>query len=222
MGMKNPSQVSCLLSLLRSVFETKRREMSSVISLVIHSFLLFGVIHGDPYGPQPQQVHLSLGATPSEMVVTWLTVDATNTSVVEYGSVKDNFRLDRNQTGSSELFVDGGSEKRRMYIHRVLLTKLTPGEGYAYHVGSDNFGWSEVFWFTTMREGNDWSVRFAVYGDLGNVNGVSIPRLQQEVQRNHFDAILHVGDMAYDLHTVSACYFPLSLRHEKGIGFLSL
>ena len=45
--------------------------------------------------------------------------------------------------------------------------------------------------------------RFAVYGDFGNDNAQSLPRLQQEIQRGKIDAVLHVGDMAYDLATVS-------------------
>jgi len=53
-----------------------------------------------------------------------------------------------------------------------------------------------------MRSGNDWSPRFAVYGDLGNINAQSIPRLQEDVQKGLYDTILHVGDFAYDLDTV--------------------
>ncbi len=47
------------------------------------------------------------------------------------------------------------------------------------------------------------SSRFAVFGDFGNDNAQSLPRIQQEVQRGRIDAILHVGDMAYDMDTVS-------------------
>ena len=163
------------------------------------------------YDPQPQQVHLSLGSKASEMMVTWVTTNATPESIVEFGSESSHFALDNRQEGSMATFVDGGSEKRMMHIHRVLLTELTPGAEYLYHVGSE-FGWSEIFWFRAIRDGKDWSPRFAVYGDLGNVNGRSIPRLQQEVQRNHFDAILHVGDMAYDLNTVNILF---NLCHHK-------
>ena len=62
-----------------------------------------------------------------------------------------------------------------------------------YRVGSPFAGWSELFFFTAMQSGTDWSPRFAVYGDMGNVNAQSIPRLQDETERGHFDAILHVG-----------------------------
>ena len=61
-----------------------------------------------------------------------------------------------------------------------------------YHVGS-NLGWSDIFFFTAMKPGQDWSVRLCVFGDMGNDNAQSLGRLQEETQRGHFDAILHVG-----------------------------
>jgi len=138
------------------------------------------------------------------MMVTWLTTNCTPQSIVEYWSEIDVYALNMTMTeGKSELFIDGGSEKREMYIHRVLLTDLKPGCTYLYHVGSD-YGWSEIFWLRTIQEGVNWSPKFVVYGDLGVVNGESIPRLQHEIQQSDYDAVLHVGDMAYDLHTDNA------------------
>lgn len=61
------------------------------------------------------------------MIVTWTTFDQTNTPTVEFG----NNELDRTETGLSTLFTDGGSQNRRMYIHRVVLTQLTPGMPYS-------------------------------------------------------------------------------------------
>ncbi len=41
--------------------------------------------------------------------------------------------------------------------------------------------------------------RFAVYGDMGSTNARSLTRLQEDVAHNIYDAILHIGDFAYDL-----------------------
>ena len=71
-----------------------------------------------------------------------------------------------------------------------------------YHVGSPNFGWSTVFSFTAMRADSQWSPRFAVFGDMGNANAQSLPRLQEETILDYYDAFLHVGDFAYDMHSV--------------------
>lgn len=48
--------------------------------------------------------------------------------------------------------------------------------------------------------GHEWSPRFVVYGDLGNVNGRTLSRLQDEIQSGNHDLVLHLGDFAYDLH----------------------
>lgn len=161
---------------------------------------------------QPEQVHISYGNVPSEMMVTWTTFDPTNTSTVEYGKVD----LNRSKTGHATKFVDGGSAKRVLYMHRVLLTDLKPGEDYVYHCGSSD-GWSAVYWFTAKQEGTDWSPRLVVYGDLGNYNAQSLPRLQEEVQKGMYDAVLHVGDMAYNLDSENAAIGDEFMRQIETI-----
>ncbi|XP_069679838.1 acid phosphatase type 7-like [Periplaneta americana] len=143
---------------------------------------------------QPEQIHLSFGDTVNDIVVTWNTVNDTQESIVEYGI--DGLLL--TARGSSTVFVSGGTENRTQYIHRVKLPNLTPGSKYSYHCGSSK-GWSSEFWFTTPPNDPDWVPQLAVYGDLGNENGRSIPQLQDEVQRGFYDAILHIGDFAYDM-----------------------
>lgn len=61
------------------------------------------------------------------MIVTWVTKDPVNESVVEYGIGKVN----QIAYGTQKLFRDGGSQKRNMTIHRVILTNLLPGETYS-------------------------------------------------------------------------------------------
>jgi len=53
-----------------------------------------------------------------------------------------------------------------------------------------------------MKAGTSWSPRIVVFGDMGNENAQSLPRLEQEAARNKFDAIIHNGDFAYDMDTV--------------------
>lgn len=55
-----------------------------------------------------------------------------------------------------------------------------------------HLGWSSLFYFRALKPGVD-GYRFAVYGDMGNVNPQSLSRLQDEAQRGHFDMILHNG-----------------------------
>lgn len=133
------------------------------------------------------------------MMVTWVTANHTNTSQVEYGLQK----MDQVTNGTSSQFIDGGAAKRSMYMHRVLLTNLQPGSSYVYHCGSPD-GWSALYFFTAMKTDPNFSPTFAVFGDLGNVNAQSLPRLQEEVQRGVYDAVLHVGDFAYNMDTDNA------------------
>lgn len=44
---------------------------------------------------------------------------------------------------------------------------------------------------------------------MGNENAQSLARLQEEVQRNVYDAIIHVGDFAYDMDTVSIQFYTI-------------
>jgi len=60
------------------------------------------------------------------MVVTWVTMQSTDTSMVEYG-VKE---LNKTAKGHEDVFIDGGREKRLMYIHRVTISGLSPGRKY--------------------------------------------------------------------------------------------
>jgi len=60
------------------------------------------------------------------MTVTWTTFNSTKTSTVWYGKTS----LNMSSTGTSSLFIDGGNEKRHMYIHRVTLSGLEPDSKY--------------------------------------------------------------------------------------------
>jgi hypothetical protein len=132
------------------------------------------------------------------MMITWVTLDIINDTVVEYGI--DG--LASKQNGYSTVFKDGGFEQRKMEIHRVLLTNLEPGRTYMYHCGSPLYGWSSKFYFRAMRNDSEFSPRFAIYGDLGNSNAQSLARLQEETALGFYDVFLHVGDFAYDMHDV--------------------
>ncbi|VDP72954.1 unnamed protein product [Echinostoma caproni] len=148
-------------------------------------------------GTMPEQVHLSIGESASTMVVTWVTESETPQSAVMYGTQRN--AEDIVIYGSQEKFVDGGSEQRAIFIHRVTLNNLRTGTIYYYKCGSaDN--WSSTFQFRVLPDHANWSPRLAVFGDLGVENAKSLPELKREVlEFDSFDAILHVGDFAYNM-----------------------
>ncbi|KAM6961305.1 acid phosphatase type 7 [Aplochiton taeniatus] len=149
-----------------------------------------------PIETQPEQVHLSYPGVAGSMEVTWTTFSETD-SLVEYSVWGSQF-FELSAKGSATLFVDGGKEKRKMFIHRVTLTGLKPASTYVYHCGSEA-GWSDVFFFKALEDSPRFSPRMALYGDMGNENPQSLARLQKETQQGMYDVILHIGDFAYDM-----------------------
>uniref|UniRef100_A0A2C9JIY6 Purple acid phosphatase n=1 Tax=Biomphalaria glabrata TaxID=6526 RepID=A0A2C9JIY6_BIOGL len=144
---------------------------------------------------QPNQLHIAYGDDLSKMIISWSTVNDTD-SIVKYGLTVDSLTLI--QKGNESMFVDGGNEKRTQYIHCVDLVDLKPNTTYFYMAGGPS-GWSATYHFKTMPEGEDWSPSLAVFGDLGSENAQSLPRLKSDSAMGMYDAILHVGDFAYDL-----------------------
>lgn len=49
-----------------------------------------------------------------------------------------------------------------------------------------------MYTFKTLRNGESWSPRIAMYGDMGT-DGQSLPYLEDEANQGNFDVILHVG-----------------------------
>jgi len=171
---------------------------------------------------QPEQVHLSYWGNPQEMWVTWVTLSNCTRdklpvqSFVEYGTNGFSQR----QEGNFTHFIDQGSEKRWIFVHRAKMTNLVPDKRYMYHVGGPRTGWSDLLSFRALKDGNQWSPRLAVYGDLGNELGFSIPPLQTEAALGHFDAVLHVGDMAYDMAQDNARFGDAFMRQMQPVAGL--
>ncbi|TSO67483.1 Acid phosphatase type 7 [Bagarius yarrelli] len=171
----------------------------AVLRLFLFCGLLSLVSCVPPIWSQPEQVHISYPGVKGSMVITWTTFDYTE-SVVEY-DLWGGKLFSHSAKGNSTLFIDGGSKKRKMYMHKVTLTELTSGAKYVYHCGSEK-GWSDIFFFTALNDSTSFSPRFALFGDLGNENPQSLARLQKETQAGMYDVILHiVDDLFYSLYS---------------------
>ncbi|EYB84919.1 hypothetical protein Y032_0307g2022 [Ancylostoma ceylanicum] len=154
------------------------------------------------YGPdfgQPEQIHVSLGESPTEMVVTWLTFDDPGKTLVNYGPATEK-KPSQVIEGKCTEFVDKQRKTKRRYIHRATLTGLTPGTTYNYRVGSE-YGWSALYRFTALSPREDGGYEIAVFGDLGNQNARSLGKLQRLAQDGDIDMVFHVGDFAYNMDT---------------------
>lgn len=147
------------------------------------------------------------------MYVTWLTHEkAPGKPTVEFGLESGKY----NSTSFGRMIQFQTSYSR--YIYRVLLDHLQFNTTYFYRCGSKEVGWSTEYSFTTRpKNQEDWSPRIAVFGDMGWSNGVSFPFLKQRVAENAYDAIFHVGDLAYDMHTSQGALGDLFMRELEPI-----
>ncbi|XP_074872570.1 acid phosphatase type 7 [Carettochelys insculpta] len=168
-------------------------------------------------GSQPQQVHLSYPGNPTAMTVTWTTFSPAG-SIVEFGPEQGG-AFTASAKGQASRFVDGGLLHRSMFIHRVTLQGLVPGQRYVYRCGS-RLGWSQHYSFQALQNGTDWSPRLAVFGDMGNINPQSLPRLQRDTEQGLYDAVLHVGDFAYDMDQFNALVGDAFMRKIEPVAAL--
>uniref|UniRef100_A0AC34F5K9 Purple acid phosphatase n=1 Tax=Panagrolaimus sp. ES5 TaxID=591445 RepID=A0AC34F5K9_9BILA len=142
----------------------------------MYSFLIAVILLFAPiFGASyPEQVHISLGEDAASMVVTWVTFHATASPIVQYGPTTAMIYKKVGHTNDFE---------------------------FNYKVGTAD-GWSKQFQFKTFPAGNDFKFRVCVFGDLAYHHGNSIPDLMEAAKQEWFDMIIHVGDIAYDLHAM--------------------
>lgn len=168
----------------------------------------------EDYYYTPEQIHLSLGSNETEFYVTWSTrqpVEASELHFNQEGDTKVNVIV-------GELTVWTSTEKNQKlshatrtaymdhYTYRARLNNIKPNGHYYYFIKSilDGATASQSriydFYSKNLSDPNG-ELNIAFYGDLGLVNGQSIPRLIRDVDQNLYDLIIHNGDFAYDLNT---------------------
>jgi hypothetical protein len=157
----------------------------------------------------PQQIHLSWTERPNEMRVTWVTYYALSSTVAyrellcPNSSDSGNFKYIQ---GSYKIFNEGEKYDRFQNIHTAVITGIRPVCFYEYYVLNWIFS-SETFVFsgrtpdTKSASDLDKPVRMIVFGDwgIGALGQYTNHLLGEEAKMRNFDAILHIGDVAYDL-----------------------
>ncbi|XP_067932184.1 acid phosphatase type 7-like [Watersipora subatra] len=147
----------------------------------------------------PEQVHLSIGEDAYSMAVMWATYEEYDEgpSYVHYGLGAGNF-TQRAEAIAEDL--KNANPRGCKGVFRALMTGLTPHQVHAYRVET-NGHLSKNFTFLHPSDEPNRSNKFLIYGDLGKIGGgITVSRLKAEAARNLYDAVLHVGDFAYDLH----------------------
>jgi hypothetical protein len=149
-------------------------------------------------GWTPTQIHLSWTNSTTEMAVTWVSWWAGSMTLVKYG-VSGSGSFNASVSGVATEFVDPSSFfGTTRYIHRAVMTGLTPGASYDYYVEDLTYvGVSGTHTFTARRIDNAWQQKFAVFGDFGYFNAESLSLLKDLMPR--YDAVVHNGDFAYNM-----------------------
>jgi len=153
---------------------------------------LFLVLFAALVASQPEQVHTAITGIPNELSITWTNLDTSTLSevpLVQWGP-------SNKETHGKSFKFDAGFYKS--VVCTVLLQGLEAGTTYTYKVGTSG-KMSKEYKFTYKPT----NITYAVYGDMGFSNERSIKQLVAEVEAKSFDAVLHVGDFAYNLDTDS-------------------
>jgi hypothetical protein len=168
-----------------------------------------GTISNDPY--QPQEVHLSLTGSLSEMKVMWASGDGLEAPFVEYTSSanewSDATTLTEAATTDTYTVPQNWYKTFAGVIYEANMIELTPGKtSYKYRVG----GYDPVN--ATMRRSKDFTfssapvpeadkkTTFATFGDQGTfmLLGFSTTNKLIELQDElGIDAVMYAGDLAY-------------------------
>ncbi|XP_075261962.1 acid phosphatase type 7-like isoform X2 [Convolutriloba macropyga] len=150
----------------------------------------------------PQQIHLSYTGQPESMFVTFTTLEDTigqglatfwqssgdkNTTSISVNATKTQFAHELNGI------------TRYTYTYRATMKPLSPNTLYEYFVTAGDRQ-SQTFTFKTFPDTSDFKPTFSIYGDLGVMNHVSVPKLIQDVETGVYDMVLHIGDLAYDMY----------------------
>lgn len=138
----------------------------------------------------PKQVHIAFTGKKSEMQVTWSHegVDACSGSAlsVKYGPTTS--------LGSTAEAKSDYLSSASLCTYTATMTGLT-GQNAEYHY---NVGGSTTYSFThnPIRKGGK---IYAAFADFGLANDISLDRMLTEASQGQWDAVLHAGDLAYDL-----------------------
>jgi len=144
----------------------------------------------------PEQVHLSLTGTPSEIVVVWVTFAQTNASIVEYGMDSNNY--ERRATGQIYTY-NAGFFGWDGWLHACRLTGLQLDSIYYYRVG-DGVNWSPQFHFRSPPGYSKPGQRILIFGDMGTVMpfGFVVTNAMTSAHNlDSYDLAVHLGDVSY-------------------------
>ncbi|XP_064610671.1 acid phosphatase type 7-like isoform X1 [Liolophura sinensis] len=172
--------------------------VSTWTSVVYCAIFLWSLTYGSPpEDTDPKQVRLSFGETTRDVVVMAATKENCSARVM-YGL--DYFNLTTEVAGRGALFDQSKMNPKGLhFLHRIVLKNLNPGVSYYYAVHCDE-SLTITYGFKVPKNDTNWSPKFLVYGDMG-IESPIVRTLEKKIQSVEYTAVLHLGDIAYQLES---------------------
>jgi hypothetical protein len=172
----------------------------------------------------PEQIRIAWTENEYEMRITWVTFLNT-ASLVWYKPILCTQSGETTVTGETRVINVAEELERTEYVHFTTLQNIARECTYEYQVGNGWF-WSEVYTFSGRTP--DYSPPYddpntptsvVIFGDwgMGPWGWHTLDLLGHEAEQHNFDAILHIGDIAYDLNTLNGLIGDMYLRMVQPI-----
>ncbi|KAF0696329.1 Aste57867_12888 [Aphanomyces stellatus] len=167
---------------------------------------------------RPRRIHTAYGETPDSYSFQWSTpIDCAGGAPrvwLEEGTAA-TFSTDSVRLVEATTVAFGARLE-----HTAYATGLRTSTRHSYVVGNDAYSRSIVHSFRTAAGAGDDTtapLRFLVTGDIGYQNAATLPMMQAAVARDEVDAVVSVGDYAYDLHTSGGAVGDVFLNEMEPI-----
>jgi hypothetical protein len=172
----------------------------------------------DPHSPQ--QVLTSVTGKIGTIAVTYITFSSSVNTSIYWAKSPDLIFTAQGSSAAGEHYdwPDPANPSKIRTIHTALMHGLAPKQVVYYRVGdrSNSDYLSSTFKFTVPPNGQE-VLNMIVYGDMGVVNSQSMQLVASEVFSGAADIVLHIGDFAYDLHTVQGVFGDIFMNEIQPI-----
>lgn len=158
---------------------------------------------------QPEQVHIAFGNTTRDMVIMWATRKHAKLYVEMAKTTNYSQKIE-----AQTLILSKENYRGSKYLHRVYLSNLTPGETYMYRIIGDSGTNSNLFRFRIPTTKPKRVYTFMLVADVG-LRSKDLKFLTYEARIGKYEAVFHVGDIAYNLHGKEGRYGDQFLKHVE-------
>ena len=142
-----------------------------------------------------KQIHLSYSDTnTSDITITWITLSNSPLETIYIEIFNGNQSFVPIINPSVDTFSFLYLFNRYIYSSKVIVGN---NNSISYKIVDDNINWkSEEYYYKSDNNRNSQTV--LIYGDMGYANNRILNNINDEVNQNSIDFILHVGDFAYN------------------------